>query len=158
LELGVYTFADLMPDPRTGRAISLAQRLRDLMEEIELTDAVGLDVFGVGEHHRVDFAVSAPAVVLAAAAMRTRTIRLTSAVTVLSSGPGAGIPGFRHARPALRGICQNSEYSPAKQHRRGHKCGMTVKIEDPYSAHSTTASLFLGISMAHGNAASSTSW
>jgi len=74
-----------MPDPRTGRAISPAQRLRDLMEEIELADGVGLDVFGVGEHHRADFAVSAPAVVLAAAAARTRTIRLTSAVTVLSS-------------------------------------------------------------------------
>ncbi len=62
-----------------------AQRLRDLIEEIELADQVGLDVFGVGEHHRPDFAVSAPAVVLAAAAERTRTIRLSSAVTVLSS-------------------------------------------------------------------------
>jgi alkanesulfonate monooxygenase SsuD/methylene tetrahydromethanopterin reductase-like flavin-dependent oxidoreductase (luciferase family) len=85
MELGVYTFADLMPDPRTGRAIGPAQRLRDLMEEIELADQVGLDVFGVGEHHRADFAVSAPAVVLAAAAARTKNIRLTSAVTVLSS-------------------------------------------------------------------------
>src|SRR5215212_4509925 len=85
MELGIYTFAELTPDPRTGQTISPAQRLRDLMEEIELADQVGLDVFGVGEHHRPDFAVSAPAVVLAAAAERTKRIRLTSAVTVLSS-------------------------------------------------------------------------
>ena len=61
------------------------ERLRQLLEEIELADRVGLDVFGVGEHHRPDFAVSAPAVVLAAAAERTKRIRLTSAVSVLSS-------------------------------------------------------------------------
>ena len=85
MELGVYTFADVMPDPRTGQVIGPAQRLRDLMEEIELADQAGLDVFGVGEHHRADFAVSTPAVVLAAAAARTKNIRLTSAVTVLSS-------------------------------------------------------------------------
>jgi probable oxidoreductase, LLM family len=85
MEIGVYTFAETTPDPQTGRTISSAQRLRDLMEEIELADQVGLDVFGVGEHHRPDFAVSAPAVVLAAAAERTKRIRLTSAVTVLSS-------------------------------------------------------------------------
>ncbi len=85
MEIGVYTFAELRSDPGTGMAISPAQRLRDLLEEIELADQVGLDVFGVGEHHRPDFAVSAPAVVLAAAAQRTERIRLTSAVTVLSS-------------------------------------------------------------------------
>jgi probable LLM family oxidoreductase len=79
VEIGVYTFAEL----RGG--IDGERRLRDLMEEIELADRVGLDVFGVGEHHRPDFAVSAPAVVLAAAAVRTTRIRLTSAVTVLSS-------------------------------------------------------------------------
>ncbi len=79
MELGLYTFAEV------GPGISGAQRMRDLLEEIELADQVGLDVFGVGEHHRPDFAVSAPAVVLAAAAERTRRIRLTSAVTVLSS-------------------------------------------------------------------------
>jgi probable LLM family oxidoreductase len=85
MELGLYTFAELTPDPRTGRTVSPAQRLRDLVEEVELADQVGLDVFGVGEHHRPDFAVSAPAVVLAAAAERTSGIRLTSAVSVLGS-------------------------------------------------------------------------
>ena len=85
VEIGIYTFAELTPDPSTGRAVTPAQRLRDLLEEIELADRLGLDVFGLGEHHRPDFTVSAPAVVLAAAAERTRSIRLTSAVSVLSS-------------------------------------------------------------------------
>jgi probable LLM family oxidoreductase len=85
MELGIYTFAEVTPDATTGATIEPRQRLRDLIEEIELADQVGLDVFGVGEHHRPDFAVSAPAVVLAAAAERTRRIRLSSAVTVLSS-------------------------------------------------------------------------
>src|SRR5512134_4124341 len=85
MEIGVYTFAELTPDPVTGRTASQAQRLRDLLEEIELADQAGLDVFGVGEHHRPDFVVSAPAVVLAAAAARTERIRLTSAVSVISS-------------------------------------------------------------------------
>src|SRR3954449_12306864 len=85
MELGIYTFAETTPDPRTGRTVTPAQRLRDLVEEIELADQLGLDVFGVGEHHRPDYAVSAPAVVLAAAAARTKSIRLASAVTVLSS-------------------------------------------------------------------------
>src|SRR5437762_14050448 len=80
MELGVYTFGELTDATQTP-----AGRLRDLLEEIELADQVGLDVFGIGEHHRPDFVVSAPAVVLAAAAARTRRIRLTSAVTVLSS-------------------------------------------------------------------------
>ena len=79
MELGLYTFADVGPE------IDPARRLRDLLEEIELADQLGLDVFGVGEHHRPDYAVSSPAVVLAAAAERTKDIRLTSAVTVLSS-------------------------------------------------------------------------
>ena len=85
MELGIYTFAELTPDPKTGALISQQQRLSDLMEEIKLADQLGLDVFGVGEHHRTDFIVSAPAVVLAAAATITKNIRLTSAVTVLSS-------------------------------------------------------------------------
>lgn len=85
MELGIYTFADMGPDPKTGRPVTPAERLRNLIEEIELADQVGLDVFGVGEHHRPEYAVSVPAVVLAGAATRTKNIRLTSAVTVLSS-------------------------------------------------------------------------
>src|SRR4051794_2088370 len=81
MEIGMYTFGEVAD----GTAQSAAERLRDLLEEIELADQVGLEVFGVGEHHRPDFVVSAPTVVLAAAAMRTKRIRLSSAVTVLSS-------------------------------------------------------------------------
>ncbi|MEP0547219.1 MAG: LLM class flavin-dependent oxidoreductase [Rhodothermales bacterium] len=84
MELGLYTFAEATPDA-SGHTISPAQRLRNLLEEIELADEVGLDVFGVGEHHRPEYVASAPAVVLAAAAARTKRIRLTSAVSVLSS-------------------------------------------------------------------------
>ena len=85
MELGVYTFAEIRPDAGAERAPITAERLRHLIEEIRLADEVGLDVFGVGEHHRPDYAVSAPAIVLAAAAQVTKKIRLTSAVTVLSS-------------------------------------------------------------------------
>jgi probable LLM family oxidoreductase len=80
MELGIYTFAEL-----TDPAVTAQQRLANLLEEIELADQVGLDVFGLGEHHRPDFTVSAPVVPLAAGAARTERIRLTSAVTVLSS-------------------------------------------------------------------------
>jgi probable LLM family oxidoreductase len=79
VELGLITFADMPPGGDAQR------RVRELMEEIELADELGLDVFGVGEHHRPDYAVSSPATILAAAAVRTKRIRLTSAVTVLSS-------------------------------------------------------------------------
>src|SRR3954471_19569017 len=85
MELGIYTFAEITPDPVSGKKVSAYKRLTDVMEEINLAEQVGLDVFGVGEHHRPDFAVSSPVVVLAAAAARTRSIRLTSAVSVLSS-------------------------------------------------------------------------
>src|SRR3981081_2429787 len=78
MEIGVYIFAELNEQDPAGR-------MRDLLEEVELAEGVGLDVFGVGEHPRPAFVVSAPAVVLAAAAARTERIRLTSAVTVLSS-------------------------------------------------------------------------
>ncbi|GAB4579889.1 MAG: LLM class flavin-dependent oxidoreductase [Anaerolineales bacterium] len=84
-EIGVFSFVENVPDPLTGRMPSPAQRLRDLLETIELADQVGLDVFGVGEHHRPDFVASAPVVILAAAAARTKNIRLSTAVTVLSS-------------------------------------------------------------------------
>jgi probable LLM family oxidoreductase len=85
MEFGVYTFVETRRDRRTGEPANVDRTFADLMEQIELADRVGLDVFGVGEHHRPDFAVSAPAVVLAAGAARTKHIRLTSAVTVLSS-------------------------------------------------------------------------
>ena len=85
MEIGVYTFAELQEDPLDGHLISPEQRMRDLLEEAELADQIGLDVFGVGEHHREDLIVSSPAVVLAAIAARTERLRLTSAVSVLSS-------------------------------------------------------------------------
>jgi probable LLM family oxidoreductase len=85
MQIGIDSFAAAIADPATGVAISPGERLRHLLEEIELADQVGLDVFGVGEHHRAEFLDSAPAVILAAAASRTKKIRLTSAVTVLSA-------------------------------------------------------------------------
>lgn len=85
MELGISTFVETTPNPETGETISHAQRIREVVEEIVLADEVGLDVYGVGEHHRSDFAASAPEVILAAAASRTKNIRLSSAVTVLSS-------------------------------------------------------------------------
>ncbi len=85
MEIGLYTFAERTPDPLTNQLISAHQRIRDLMEEIELAEQVGLDVFAIGEHHRPDFVVSSPAVVLGAAAEKTKNIKLSSAVTVLSS-------------------------------------------------------------------------
>ena len=85
MEIGISTFLETTPDPATGKIMSHAQRLRDAVEEIVLADEVGLDVYGIGEHHRADYAGTAPAVVLAAAAPMTKRIRLTSAVTVISS-------------------------------------------------------------------------
>src|SRR5216110_565565 len=83
MQIGIDSFAAAYDD--ASLAVSPSDRLRNLIEEIEYADQVGLDVFGIGEHHRQDFLDSAPAVILAAAAARTSRIRLTSAVTVLSS-------------------------------------------------------------------------
>ena len=85
MQLGIDSFVDTLLDPVTGYSVAPAERVRNLLEEVELADQVGLDVFGIGEHHRREYLASAPAVLLAAAAARTRGIRLTSAVTVLSS-------------------------------------------------------------------------
>ena len=85
MELGLYTFADVGTDPVSGHRVGPSERLRNLIEEIVLADAAGLEVFGLGEHHRPDYAASAPAVALAGAATQTTRIRLTSAVSVLSS-------------------------------------------------------------------------
>ncbi len=85
MEIGLCTFADVGTHPLTKETIAPYQRLRNLIEEIELADQLGLDVFALGEHHRPDYAVSSPAIVLAAAAERTKNIKLSSGVTVLSS-------------------------------------------------------------------------
>jgi probable LLM family oxidoreductase len=85
MEIGVDSFAIAISDPVTGKTIKPLDRLQQLLDEIELADKAGLDVFGVGEHHRAEFLDSAPAIILAAAASRTKNIRLTSAVTVLSA-------------------------------------------------------------------------
>jgi probable LLM family oxidoreductase len=85
MEIGIDSFAAILPDPKSGRLPSATDRMADLLEEVEVADRVGLDVFGMGEHHRAEFLDSAPAIILAAAASRTRNIRLTSAVTVLSA-------------------------------------------------------------------------
>src|SRR4249919_569948 len=85
MEFGLITFADMIPEGNSGKGLNAQKRLQELMEEIQLADQLGLDVFGVGEHHRPDYAVSSPALILAAAAVLTKNIKLASAVTVLSS-------------------------------------------------------------------------
>ncbi|BBI35159.1 LLM class flavin-dependent oxidoreductase [Cohnella abietis] len=85
IEIGISTFLGTTPDPVTGVTMDHAERLRNGVEEIVLADQVGLDVYGIGEHHRADYASTSPAIILAAAASLTKRIRLTSAVTVLSS-------------------------------------------------------------------------
>jgi Luciferase-like monooxygenase len=85
MQIGVDSFAAAISDPATGLSLSPVDRMQHLLEEIELADKFSLDVFGIGEHHREEFLDSAPIVILAAAAARTKSIRLTSAVTVLSA-------------------------------------------------------------------------
>jgi probable LLM family oxidoreductase len=85
MEIGVCTFADVGTHPVTKEVVSPHQRLLNLIEEIELADQLGLDVFAIGEHHRADYAVSAPAIIMAGAATKTKSIKLSSGVTVLSS-------------------------------------------------------------------------
>jgi probable LLM family oxidoreductase len=85
MEFGICTFADVGTNPVTKETISSHRRLQNLLEEIELADQAGIDVFAVGEHHRPDYAVSSPAIILAAAATRTKNIKLSSGVSVLSS-------------------------------------------------------------------------
>ena len=85
MEIGIDSFAITISDPITGVTLTPLERMQNMLEEITLADQVGLDVFGIGEHHRAEFLDSAPPIVLAAAATRTKNIRLTSAVTVLSA-------------------------------------------------------------------------
>ena len=84
-EIGIYTLADLGPDPLTGKTISAKQRMDEIIKAAQLSEEAGLDVFGIGEHHRLDYVVSSPAVVLAAIAHATKRIKLTSATSVLST-------------------------------------------------------------------------
>src|SRR3954465_14787391 len=84
-EIGLFTFGEITADPATGRPLDPAVRLREFIHLAVLADQAGLDVFGVGEHHRPDFAIASPPVVLAAVAQATSRIRLTSTVTVLST-------------------------------------------------------------------------
>src|SRR5271156_2665301 len=85
MQIGVDSFGAVISDPATGLTVSALQRMDNLLDEIVRADEVGLDVFGIGEHHRSEFVDSAPPVILGAAATRTKNIRLTSAVTVLSA-------------------------------------------------------------------------
>lgn len=85
MEIGLFTFGDIGTNPQTGQTVGAPERLRNIVEEITLADQVGVDVYGLGEHHRADYAVSSVAVALAAAATQTKRIRFTSTVSVLSS-------------------------------------------------------------------------
>src|ERR1700729_3388719 len=85
MQIGVDSFGAVISDPASGITLSPVQRMQNLLEEIEVADRVGLDVFGIGEHHRAEFLDSEPAVILSAAAGRTKNIRLSGAVTVLSA-------------------------------------------------------------------------
>ncbi|MBS4197338.1 LLM class flavin-dependent oxidoreductase [Lederbergia citri] len=84
-EIGLYTLADIARNPLTGKIISSSQRIKEIIQAAKLADEAGLDIFGVGEHHRLDYAVSSPQVVLASIAQATKRIKLTSATTVLST-------------------------------------------------------------------------
>ena len=85
MEFGIYTFVENTPDPDTGEKLKPVERMHNLLEEIKLADEAGLDIFGIGEHHREEYLSSSPATILAAAAAQTTRIRLSSAVTVLGS-------------------------------------------------------------------------
>lgn len=85
MEIGIYSLADLYPDPQTGKTISAKQRIEEIIKGAKMADEAGLDVFGVGEHHRLDYAVSSPPVILSAISQITKRIKLTSATTVLTT-------------------------------------------------------------------------
>lgn len=85
MEIGIYTLADIGPNPLTGKTISVHERVKEIIEAAKLADEVGLDVFGIGEHHRLDYASSSPAVMLAALAQATKNIKLTSTTSVVST-------------------------------------------------------------------------
>jgi len=99
MQIGIDSFAAAISDPATGLTLSPVERMHHLLEEIEFADRVGLDVFGIGEHHRAEFLDSAPVVILSAAAARTENIRLTSAVTVLSASDPVRVFQQSSSRP-----------------------------------------------------------
>ena len=111
MQIGIDSFAAAISDPATGLTLSPVERMHHLLEEIELADRVGLDVFGIGEHHRAEFLDSAPVVILSAAAARTKNIRLTSAVTVLRLRPRSCFSRVRDSRSHLAGPCRNCRRS-----------------------------------------------
>ena len=85
MELGIGMFGDLHIDPKTGYTQTPQQRMSEIIEEVKLMDEIGLDFFGIGEHHRPDYAVSSPEIILAALSTVTKNIKLGSAVSVISS-------------------------------------------------------------------------
>ena len=111
MQIGIDSFAAAISDPATGLALSPVERMHHLLEEIEHADRVGLDVFGIGEHHRPEFLDSAPVVILSAAATRTENIRLTGAVTVLSASDPFAF--FRSSRPSTSSPGAAPKLSPA---------------------------------------------
>jgi hypothetical protein len=121
MEIGVYTFTELSPDPDSGRIISPQERVRDLMEEIELADHVGLDVFGVGEHHRPDFVLSSPAVILGAAAEKIlfqhqlfghQRFTLKKALQMVDEEEGTTVWSSFRFGPSSLGISTHSPTTP----------------------------------------------
>jgi alkanesulfonate monooxygenase SsuD/methylene tetrahydromethanopterin reductase-like flavin-dependent oxidoreductase (luciferase family) len=107
MQVGVDSFTAF---DDAGLSLNPSERLRRLIEQIEYADKIGLDVFGIGEHHRKEFLDSAPAVILAAAAARTKRIRLSSAVTVLSAAdPVRVFQEFATVDPLLNGVEKDSE-------------------------------------------------
>lgn len=85
MEIGIYTLADIGLNPLTGKMIYVHERVKEIIEAAKLADEVGLDVFGIGEHHRLDYASSSPTVMLAALAQATKNIKLTSTTSVVST-------------------------------------------------------------------------
>src|ERR1700760_2599408 len=85
MEIGISTFGEVQPDHKSGNAVNARTRVQQLLEEVKLADEVGLDVYAFGEHHRPDFVISAPEILMAAAASITKNIKLSSSVTGLSS-------------------------------------------------------------------------
>ncbi len=97
MEIGIHTFGELVPDPQTRRTSGAQERLKQVIQMAVLAEEAGLALFGFGEHHRLDFAASAPPVVLAAVAQATKRIRLASTATVLSTADPGGAEGSRCA-------------------------------------------------------------